>query len=88
MTNARLAMAGTHLGDPVTADPRSSRLRGDGPLHQVLGSDSHGLASAEVDAYRLTWGPVASLLTPRTTRGPGRAGAALNRGRAPPTDPC
>lgn len=54
MTEAHLAMPGTQLGDPVRVASAIIRVAvdGDGPLHQVLGSDSHGLASAKVDALR------------------------------------
>ena len=54
MTEAHLAMPGTQLGDPVRAASAiiAVAVRGDGPLHQVLGSDAHGLASAKVEALR------------------------------------
>ena len=54
MTDTHLAMPGTQLGDPVRAAGAiiAVAVRGDTPLHQVLGSDSHGLASAKVDALR------------------------------------
>lgn len=52
MTTAHLAMPGTQLGDPVKAAAAMITVAtsGDAPLHQVLGSDSHGLATARVAA--------------------------------------
>ena len=54
MTEAHLAMPGTQLGDPAKAAQAIITVveSGDGPLHQVLGSDSHGLATAAVEAMR------------------------------------
>ena len=54
MTRAHLGMSGTQLGDPVKAATAIIRVAVDGgaPLHQVLGSDSHALAGAKVDALR------------------------------------
>ncbi len=54
MTEQHLAMPGTQLGDPVKAATAIIEVaaRGDGPLHQLLGSDSYGLASAKLDALR------------------------------------
>ncbi|MEU4690823.1 SDR family NAD(P)-dependent oxidoreductase [Actinoplanes sp. NPDC023714] len=52
MTAAHLAMPGTQLGDPVKVAAAIIRIveDGDAPLHQVLGSDSYGLAQARVQA--------------------------------------
>ncbi|WP_422747502.1 SDR family NAD(P)-dependent oxidoreductase [Micromonospora sp. WMMD1219] len=52
MTEARLAMPGTQLGDPVKAAAAVIQVAvgGDAPLHQVLGSDSYDLAKARVAA--------------------------------------
>lgn len=52
MTQAHLEMPGTQLGDPAKAAQAIIALavRGDGPLHQVLGSDSLGLAASAVEA--------------------------------------
>ncbi|WBC07623.1 SDR family NAD(P)-dependent oxidoreductase [Micromonospora sp. WMMA1947] len=52
MTEAHLAMPGTQLGDPVKAAAAiiEVAVRGDAPLHQVLGSDSYDLAKARVAA--------------------------------------
>ncbi|BBH68491.1 short-chain dehydrogenase/reductase [Actinoplanes sp. OR16] len=52
MTEAHLAMPGTQLGDPVKVATAIIRVveDGDAPLHQVLGSDSYGLAQARVQA--------------------------------------
>ena len=52
MTDAHLAMPGTQLGDPakVAAAVISVALDGNAPLHQVLGSDSYGLANARLKA--------------------------------------
>ncbi|MFD4205351.1 SDR family NAD(P)-dependent oxidoreductase [Micromonospora tulbaghiae] len=52
MTEAHLAMPGTQLGDPVKAAAAviEVAVRGDAPLHQVLGSDSYDLARARVAA--------------------------------------
>jgi NAD(P)-dependent dehydrogenase (short-subunit alcohol dehydrogenase family) len=50
MTDAHLAMPGTQLGDPtkVAAAIVAVGLDADAPLHQVLGSDSYGLAQARI----------------------------------------
>ncbi|WP_435233678.1 SDR family NAD(P)-dependent oxidoreductase [Micromonospora aurantiaca (nom. illeg.)] len=50
MTEAHLAMPGTQLGDPVKAAAAIVEVAvgGRAPLHQVLGSDSYGLAKARV----------------------------------------
>ncbi|GAA0518629.1 short-chain dehydrogenase/reductase [Paractinoplanes deccanensis] len=52
MTQAHLAMPGTQLGDPAKAAAAIIELadRADGPLHQLLGSDSYGLAKARIEA--------------------------------------
>ncbi|GAA3805548.1 hypothetical protein GCM10022226_26940 [Sphaerisporangium flaviroseum] len=52
MTKAHLAMPGTQLGDPVKAAAAIMDVAADGkaPLHQLLGSDSYGLAKARIDA--------------------------------------
>jgi NAD(P)-dependent dehydrogenase (short-subunit alcohol dehydrogenase family) len=52
MTEAHLAMPGTQLGDPVKAAAAIIEVAGGGkaPLHQLLGSDSYGLAKARIDA--------------------------------------
>ena len=52
MTEAHQAMPGTQLGDPVRAAAAIIALvdAGDAPLHQLLGSDSYGLAQAAVQA--------------------------------------
>ncbi|MEV4352688.1 SDR family NAD(P)-dependent oxidoreductase, partial [Actinoplanes sp. NPDC049596] len=52
MTAAHLAMPGTQLGDPAKAAAAIIELAGrdGGPLHQLLGSDSYGLAKARLDA--------------------------------------
>jgi NAD(P)-dependent dehydrogenase (short-subunit alcohol dehydrogenase family) len=52
MTDAHLAMPGTQLGDPakVAAAIISVALDGRAPLHQVLGSDSYGLAKSRLEA--------------------------------------
>jgi NAD(P)-dependent dehydrogenase (short-subunit alcohol dehydrogenase family) len=52
MTAAHQAMAGTQLGDParVAAAIIDVVARGDAPLHQLLGSDSVQLATAQVEA--------------------------------------
>ena len=54
MTETHLGMSGTQLGDPVKAAAAiiAVAVDGDGPLHQVLGSDAHALAGAKVDALR------------------------------------
>lgn len=54
MTDTHLAMPGSQLGDPVRAATAIITMArsGDAPLHQVLGSDSYGLATAKVDALR------------------------------------
>jgi NAD(P)-dependent dehydrogenase (short-subunit alcohol dehydrogenase family) len=52
MTNAHLAMPGTQLGDPGKAATAIITIAQTGvaPLHQILGSDSYGLAKAQLDA--------------------------------------
>lgn len=54
MTEAHLAMPGTQLGDPAKAAAAiiSVAVTGASPLHQLLGSDSHALATASVDALK------------------------------------
>jgi len=54
MTEAHLAMPGTQLGDPVKAATAIITVAtgGNAPLHQLLGSDSYGLATGAVDALR------------------------------------
>lgn len=50
MTEQHQAMAGTQLGDPAKAATAIIDVvdTGDAPLHQLLGSDSYGLAQAKV----------------------------------------
>ncbi|MDW5330199.1 hypothetical protein [Plantactinospora sp. KLBMP9567] len=52
MTEAHLAMPGTQLGDPVMAAAEIIRVAvsGNAPLHQILGSDSYGLAKSRIEA--------------------------------------
>ncbi|MFI5932768.1 SDR family NAD(P)-dependent oxidoreductase [Actinoplanes sp. NPDC051494] len=52
MTEAHLAMPGTQLGDPVkvVAAIIEVAVGGKAPLHQLLGSDSYGLAKGRVAA--------------------------------------
>jgi NAD(P)-dependent dehydrogenase (short-subunit alcohol dehydrogenase family) len=52
MTDAHLAMPGTQLGDPSRAAAAIIALAvsGDGPLHQVLGSDSLGLVAGRLES--------------------------------------
>jgi NAD(P)-dependent dehydrogenase (short-subunit alcohol dehydrogenase family) len=52
MTGAHLAMPGTQLGDPAKAAAAIITIAqtGTAPLHQILGSDSYGLAKAGVEA--------------------------------------
>jgi NAD(P)-dependent dehydrogenase (short-subunit alcohol dehydrogenase family) len=51
MTAAHLAMPGTQLGDPVKAAAAIIAVATEGaPLHQILGSDSYGLARSRVEA--------------------------------------
>jgi NAD(P)-dependent dehydrogenase (short-subunit alcohol dehydrogenase family) len=52
MTEAHLAMPGTQLGDPVKAAAAIIEVAAGGraPRHQLLGSDSYGLAKARVQA--------------------------------------
>ena len=52
MTTAHLAMPGTQLGDPakVAAAVIAVASNSASPLHQVLGSDSYGLAKARVES--------------------------------------
>ena len=54
MTEAHLAMPGSQLGDPARAAQAIVTVleSGSAPLHQVLGSDSHGLATAQLEAMR------------------------------------
>ncbi|GAA2885173.1 short-chain dehydrogenase/reductase [Actinoplanes cyaneus] len=54
MTTAHQAMPGTQLGDPakVVAAVIAVASNGAAPLHQVLGSDSYGLATARVESLR------------------------------------
>ena len=54
MTAAHQAMPGTQLGDPAKAAAAiiSVALFGQGPLHQLLGSDSCTLAAGSLDALR------------------------------------
>ena len=51
MTDAHLAMPGTQLGDPVRVAAAILAVvdSGTAPLHQLLGSDSHALATARVE---------------------------------------
>ncbi|MFG1926491.1 SDR family NAD(P)-dependent oxidoreductase [Cryptosporangium sp. NPDC048952] len=52
MTEAHLAMPGTQLGDPVKAAAAiiDVAVSGKAPLHQLLGSDSYGLARARIES--------------------------------------
>jgi NAD(P)-dependent dehydrogenase (short-subunit alcohol dehydrogenase family) len=52
MTESHLAMPGTQLGDPAQAAAAIITLAvaGDGPLHQVLGSDSLGLVAGKLES--------------------------------------
>ncbi|WJK43090.1 SDR family NAD(P)-dependent oxidoreductase [Solwaraspora sp. WMMA2056] len=52
MTDAHLAMPGTQLGDPAKAATAIITVAetGTAPLHQILGSDSYGLATARVQS--------------------------------------
>ncbi|MET0821343.1 MAG: SDR family NAD(P)-dependent oxidoreductase [Aeromicrobium sp.] len=52
MTDAHLAMPGTQLGDPAQAAAAiiAVAVTGDGPLHQVLGSDSLGLVAGRLES--------------------------------------
>ena len=52
MTEAHLAMPGTQLGDPARAASAviSVVAAGDGPLHQLLGSDSCAYTAAHLEA--------------------------------------
>ncbi|MCA2211616.1 SDR family NAD(P)-dependent oxidoreductase [Jidongwangia harbinensis] len=54
MTTAHLAMPGTQLGDPakVVAAIIAVASNAASPLHQVLGSDSYGLAQARLESLR------------------------------------
>jgi len=54
MTSAHLAMPGTQVGDPARAAAAiiAVATEGDGPLHQLLGSDSYALAGARLEALR------------------------------------
>ncbi|MEV6693105.1 SDR family NAD(P)-dependent oxidoreductase [Micromonospora sp. NPDC051196] len=51
MTEAHLAMPGTQLGDPVKAATAIITVADSGkaPLHQLLGSDSYGLARSRIE---------------------------------------
>ncbi|MEV7629799.1 SDR family NAD(P)-dependent oxidoreductase [Actinoplanes sp. NPDC089786] len=53
MTEQHLAMPGSQLGDPAKAASAIISVAASGnpaPLHQILGSDSYGLAKGRVDA--------------------------------------
>lgn len=52
MTDAHLAMPGTQLGDPARAAAAiiTRAVSGDGPLHQLLGSDSLGLVAGRLES--------------------------------------
>jgi NAD(P)-dependent dehydrogenase (short-subunit alcohol dehydrogenase family) len=52
MTEAHLAMPGTQLGDPAKAAAAIVEVaeRGEGPMHQLLGSDSYELARGRIAA--------------------------------------
>ncbi|WP_249998419.1 SDR family NAD(P)-dependent oxidoreductase [Actinoplanes sp. M2I2] len=52
MTDAHLAMPGSQLGDPAKAATAIITVAegSAAPLHQILGSDSYGLAKAQLDA--------------------------------------
>ena len=52
MTDAHLAMPGTQLGDPGRAAAAIIEIAraGTAPLHQILGSDSYGLAKARLES--------------------------------------
>ncbi|ONI75410.1 short-chain dehydrogenase/reductase [Kribbella sp. ALI-6-A] len=54
MTSAHQAMPGTQLGDPAKAAAAiiTVATTGGAPLHQLLGSDSLGLADARLEALR------------------------------------
>jgi NAD(P)-dependent dehydrogenase (short-subunit alcohol dehydrogenase family) len=54
MTEAHLAMPGTQLGDPALAAAAiiTVAVTGTAPLHQLLGSDSLGLADARIDTLK------------------------------------
>jgi hypothetical protein len=54
MTAAHQAMPGTQLGDPAKAAAAiiAIAVSGQGPLHQLLGSDSYALATGSVDALK------------------------------------
>jgi len=54
MTEQHLRMSGTQLGDPTRAAAAiiAVAVGGQGPLHQLLGSDSYGLAHARLDGLR------------------------------------
>ena len=51
MTDTHLAMPGTQLGDPAKAADAVITVAASGtaPLHQILGSDSLGLAAGRLD---------------------------------------
>ncbi|MFI5956804.1 SDR family NAD(P)-dependent oxidoreductase [Cryptosporangium sp. NPDC051539] len=52
MTKTHLAMPGTQLGDPVKAATAiiGVAVSGKAPMHQLLGSDSYGLAKARIES--------------------------------------
>lgn len=54
MTAAHQAMPGTQLGDPAKAAAAIIEIavKGDAPLHQLLGSDSYAIATGAVEALR------------------------------------
>jgi hypothetical protein len=54
MTEAHLAMPGTQLGDPALAAAAiiTVATTGTAPLHQLLGSDSLGLADDRIDTLK------------------------------------
>lgn len=54
MIETHQAMPGSQPGDPVRAAAAiiSMARTGTAPLHQVLGSDSHGIASGKVEALQ------------------------------------
>jgi hypothetical protein len=54
MTEAHLAMPGTQLGDPAMAAAAiiTVAVTGTAPLHQLLGSDSLGLAATRIDTLK------------------------------------
>ncbi len=54
MTEGHLALQGSQLGDPAKGAAAIVSLvtAGDGPLHQLLGSDAYAYATAKLDALR------------------------------------